>query len=207
MPLTLLDHPIAQHKLGILRSSETTPEQFRSLMAELGLMLFIESTKNLGTKSATVNAPFGEAEVSLAAEKIALIPILRTGLGMIEGIQNYWPDASVGHIGIYRDKFLNNTVEYYFKTPKSLSESITYIFDPIIATGDTAIASIERLKESGAKRIRFVSILASQEGIKAIEDNYPDVEIFALSDIDVVTEQGYVAPGIGDVGARYYNTQ
>ncbi|GAB2189413.1 uracil phosphoribosyltransferase [Sessilibacter sp. MAH2] len=207
MPLTLLDHPIAQHKLGILRSSETTPEQFRSLMSELGLMLFVESTKNLGTRPATVNAPFGEAEVRLAAEKIALIPILRTGLGMIEGIQNYWPDASVGHIGIYRDKFLNNTVEYYFKTPKNLSESITYIFDPIIATGDTAIASIERLKESGAKRIRFVSILASQEGIKAIEDNYPDVEIFTLSDIDVVTEQGYVAPGIGDVGSRYYNTQ
>ncbi|GAA6166489.1 uracil phosphoribosyltransferase [Sessilibacter corallicola] len=207
MPLHLVDHPLIQHKLGSLRSIETPSEQFRRLMGEVSLLLFIESTKNLTTQQEVVTAPFGETDAQKISPKLTIIPIMRAGLGMLDSIQNFWPDASVGHIGIYRDKFLSNTVEYYFKIPKTLENSVVYLLDPVIATGDTAIASVDRLKESGATDIRFVSILASSVGTKALLEAHPDVSIFTVSCQDNVTKEGYLSPGIGDIGARYYNTQ
>ncbi len=207
MPLHLVDHPLIQHKLGSLRSIETPSERFRRLMGEVSLLLFIESTKNLTTQQEVVTAPFGETDAQKISSKITIIPIMRAGLGMLDSIQSFWPDASVGHIGIYRDKFLSNTVEYYFKIPKTLENSVVYLLDPVIATGDTAIASVDRLKESGATDIRFVSILASSVGTKALLEAHPDVSIFTVSCQDNVTKEGYLSPGIGDIGARYYNTQ
>jgi uracil phosphoribosyltransferase len=207
MPLHLVDYPLIQHKLGALRSIDTSSEQFRCLMGEVSLLLFIESTKNLPSVEEAVTAPFGETSSQKIDSKISIIPIMRTGLGMLDKIQNFWPDASVGHIGIYRDKFLNNTVEYYFKIPKTLENSVVYLLDPVIATGDTAIASIDRLKESGAKDIRFISILSSDVGIKALLEAHPDVSIYTVCCQDNVTDEGYLSPGIGDIGSRYYNTQ
>lgn len=206
MPATIVSNPLMQHKLGLLRSQDTAPDAFRRIMAQLSTQLFYEATKDLPTLEQSVSGIFSETQVERIGKNISLIPLMRAGLGMAESILVLWPDASVGHIGIYRDKFIKNTVEYYFKMPKGIADSAVFVLDPIIATGDTAIASVDRLKEMGCTDIRFLSLLTSESGKNALLERHPDVHLFAISMTDGVNEKDYLVPGIGDVGARYYNT-
>lgn len=206
MPLTLVDNPLMRHKLGSLRNIETPSDSFRRIMEQISIQLFYEAAQDLPTSELEIEAPFAKTTIERIAKPISLIPVMRAGIGMAESILNLWPDAAVGHIGIYRDKFIKNTVEYYFKMPKDVTQSAVFLLDPIIATGDTAIASIDRVKEIGCTDIRFLSILMSKQAKLALQESHPDIHIIAVAVDDDLNDEGYLTPGIGDVGARYYNT-
>ncbi len=207
MPVTLVNNPLMQHKLGSLRSINTPPDSFRRILAQMSVQMFYEAAEDLQNAAQPITTPFCTTEVNRISQQVALIPLMRAGNGMMEAILNLWPDASVGHIGIYRDSFLKNTVEYYFKMPKGIADAAVFLLDPIIATGDTAIASVSRIKELGCTNIRYLSILTSKQGKDALMQHHPDVCLFAVSTEDELNEEGYLLPGIGDVGARYYNTR
>lgn len=207
MPVTLIDNPLMQHKLASLRNVNTPADSFRRVMAQMSVQIFYEAARGLPYAAQTINTPFSSTEVNRISKSVVLIPVMRAGLGMSEAIVNLWPDAAVGHIGIYRDKFIQNTVEYYFKMPKGVVNSAIFVLDPIIATGDTAIATIDRLKEIGCSDIHYLSLLTSQQGAEGLMQTHPDVKLFAVSTSDNINEEGYLTPGLGDVGARYYNTQ
>ncbi len=206
MPFTLIDNPLMQHKLGSLRNVHTPSDSFRRILAQMSVQIFYEAARDLPYAKQPVTAPFAETHANRISKPVALVPLMRAGNGMMESILNLWPDAAVGHVGIYRDKFIKNTVEYYFKMPKGITESAVFVLDPIIATGDTAIASIDRLKEIGCSDIRCLSILTSNQGKDALMTCHPDVQLFAVSSDDDLNDEGYITPGIGDVGSRYYNT-
>ncbi len=205
MPVTLIDNPLMQHKLASLRNKDTPADSFRRVMVQMSVQIFYEAARDLPCASQTINTPFTSTEVNRISKSVVLIPVMRAGLGMSEAIVNLWPDAAVGHIGIYRDKFIQNTVEYYFKMPKDVVNSAIFVLDPIIATGDTAIATIDRLKEIGCRDIHYLSLLTSQQGAEMLMQTHPDVKLFAVSTSDDINEEGYLTPGLGDVGARYYN--
>lgn len=206
MPVKIINNPLMLHKLGSLRNAETPSDSFRRIMEQISVQIFYEAASDLPTFQKEVQSPFAKTKIHRVDTSIALIPVMRAGIGMAESILNLWPDAAVGHIGIYRDKFLKNTVEYYFKMPKGVANSTVFLLDPIIATGDTATASIGRLKEVGCKDIRYLTILMSKHAKATLDKNHPDVPVFTISVDDDINEQGYLTPGIGDVGARYYNT-
>lgn len=205
MPVTLIDNPLMQHKLASLRNENTPADSFRRVMAQMSVQIFYEAARGLPYAAQTIQTPFASTEVNRIAKSVVLIPVMRAGLGMSEAIVNLWPDAAVGHIGIYRDKFIKNTVEYYFKLPKGVANSAIFVLDPIIATGDTAIATIDRLKEIGCSDIHYLSLLTSRQGAEVLMETHPDVKLFAVSTGDGINEDGYLTPGLGDVGARYYN--
>ncbi|HSX52732.1 MAG TPA: uracil phosphoribosyltransferase [Cellvibrio sp.] len=206
MPVTLIDNPLMQHKLASLRNENTPADSFRRVMVQMSVQIFYEAARDLPYAAQTIKTPFASTEVNRISKSVVLIPVMRAGLGMSEAIVNLWPDAAVGHIGIYRDKFIQNTVEYYFKMPKGVVNSAIFVLDPIIATGDTAIATIDRLKEIGCSDIRYLSLLTSQQGAEGLMQTHPDVKLFAVSTSDSINDDGYLTPGLGDVGARYYNT-
>lgn len=206
MPAFMIDNPLMQHKLGSLRNVNTPPDSFRRIVAQMSVQIFYEAARDLPASPQAITTPFAATSVNRISQPVALIPLMRAGIGMMEAILNLWPDAAVGHIGIYRDKFLKNTVEYYFKMPKEVTQAAIFVLDPIISTGDTAIASIDRLKEIGCSNIHYLSILTSRQGKDALLDNHPDVKLFAVSAEDDINEDGYITPGVGDVGSRYYNT-
>jgi uracil phosphoribosyltransferase len=206
MPVTLIDNPLMQHKLASLRNVNTPADSFRRVMAQMSVQIFYEAARGLPYAAQTIQTPFATTEVNRISKSVVLIPVMRAGLGMSEAIVNLWPDAAVGHIGIYRDKFIQNTVEYYFKLPKDVMNSSVFVLDPIIATGDTAIATIDRLKEIGCSDIHYLSLLTSQQGADVLMETHPDVKLFAVSTSDSINEEGYLTPGLGDVGSRYYNT-
>jgi uracil phosphoribosyltransferase len=206
MPVTLIDNPLMQHKLASLRNENTPSDSFRRVMAQMSVQIFYEAARGLPYAAQTISTPFASTEVNRISKSVVLIPVMRAGLGMSEAIVNLWPDAAVGHIGIYRDKFIQNTVEYYFKLPEGVANSAVFVLDPIIATGDTAIATIDRLKEIGCSDIHYLSLLTSQQGAEVLMQMHPDVKLFAVSTSDSINEDGYLTPGLGDVGARYYNT-
>ena len=204
--LIVIDHPIAHHKLSILRDKNTEPKQFRRLMEELSQLLAYDVTRDTKVVEVDVETPMATFRGSRVSEKIALISIMRAGNGMLEGMMKLLSYASVGHVGIYRDKFINNTVEYYFRVPSDIQERDVILLDPLLATGDTASAAISRLKEYGVKGIKFVTILASKQGIDKIRKEYPDVQIYTMSVEPEMTAEGYLLPGIGDAGDRLYGT-
>lgn len=206
MPVTMIDSPLMQHKLGSLRNVETPSDSFRRVLAQMSAQIFYEAARDLPNAPQEITTPFATATANRISQPVALVPLMRAGLGMMEPILNLWPDAAVGHIGIYRDKFLQNTVEYYFKMPKGVAKAAVFVLDPIIATGDTAIASVDRLKETGCKNIYFLSILTSSQGKDALMQAHPDVKLFAVSADDDINAEGYLTPGIGDLGTRFYNT-
>ena len=205
MPVTLIDNPLMQHKLGSLRNVETPSDSFRRVLAQMSVQIFYEAARDLPNAAQTITTPFAQTSVNRINKSVALIPVMRAGLGMSEAILNLWPDAAVGHIGIYRDKFIQNTVEYYFKMPKGIADAAIFVLDPIVATGDTAIATIDRLKEIGCSDIRYLSLLTSSQGADMLMQTHPDVKLFAVSIDDHVNDEGYLTPGLGDVGSRYYN--
>lgn len=199
-------HPLVKHKLTLLRDVSTDPKKFRELIRELAMLLCYESTADLGVKNTQVDTPMGKASGHVLTEKIGLIPILRAGLGMVDGIWEMMPGAEVWHIGLYRDEETLQPVSYYNKLPTSPTVQVCLILDPMLATGGSAVAAVNILKNWGADRIKFVGILAAPEGVNALQRAHPDVPIY-LAQIDShLNDIGYIVPGLGDAGDRQFGT-
>lgn len=202
----VLEHPILQHNLTRLRNAATRPVDFRRVMEQLSALLAYEVTRDISVSSAPVQTPLEATEGLVVSDELIIVSIMRAGNGMLDGLLRMLPFSGVGHIGIYRDKFIGNTVEYYFRLPDEVKGRKILVADPLIATGDTAVASVDRLKEYGVGDIRFVSLLASPEGLAHLYEHHPDVEVFTLSVERELNAQGYILPGIGDAGDRLYGT-
>ena len=202
----VLTHPILQHNLTKLRDETTQPVHFRRVLEQLSALMAYEITRDISVTAKDVKTPVAETQGSVVDDDIVIVSIMRAGNGMLDGLLRMLPFSRVGHIGIYRDKFVNNTVEYYFRLPDHVRGRNILLADPLIATGDTAVASIDRLKEYGVGRIRFVSLLVSPQGLTKLYEHHPDVEVFTLSVEEGLTGAGYIVPGIGDAGDRLYGT-
>ncbi len=199
-------HPLVKHKLTLLRNVMTEPKKFRELVRELAMLLCYEATADLGIEALTVDSPMGKAAGHTLTEKIGLIPILRAGLGMVEGIWEMMPSAEVWHIGLYRDEETLQPVSYYNKLPTIPTVQVCLVLDPMLATGGSAVATVDILKEWGAEKLKFVGILAAPEGIKALQTAHPDVPIY-IAKIDLhLNDIGYIVPGLGDAGDRQFGT-
>jgi len=199
-------HPLVQHKLTLLRDTATEPKKFRELIRELALLLCYEATADLALRPIAVTTPLGTAVGAELQEQIGLIPVLRAGLGMVEGIWEMMPGAEVWHIGLYRDERTLKPVSYYNKLPTAPRVQVCLVLDPMLATGGSAAATVDILKRWGATRIKFVGILAAPEGIQALHQAHPDVPIH-LAKIDAhLNEKGYIVPGLGDAGDRQFGT-
>lgn len=203
---TVVNHPVVLHKLSMLRDKNTTSLSFRLILEEISQYLVYEATRNLKLKKAKVVTPLEKTETQVVAEGVVIVPIMRAGLGMMNGMLRIIPFARVGHIGIYRDKFIKNTVEYYFRIPKDCRSQRVLLLDPLLATGDTAVAAIERLKQYGVGPITCLSILAAPEGVLKLKSQHPDVEILTVSLERELNKSGYILPGLGDAGDRLYDT-
>lgn len=202
--VTIVDHPLAQDKLWHLRDKKTTPDNFRRLVNELSQILAYEVAREFKTKKVSVETPLQKTTGNKIIENIAIVPIMRAGQAMLDGMLELMPFCAVGHIGIYRDKFVNNTVEYYFRLPKGIENMRVAVLDPLLATGETAIAAISRLKEYHVGPISFVSLLVADSGLKKFVQAHPDVHVYTLSVEPGINKQGYVIPGLGDAGDRIY---
>jgi uracil phosphoribosyltransferase len=199
-------HPLVKHKLTLLRNVSTEPKKFRELIRELAILLCYEATADLGIEESQVETPMGEASGYVLTEKIGLIPILRAGLGMVEGIWEMMPGAEVWHIGLYRDEETLQPVSYYNKLPTSPTVQVCLVLDPMLATGGSAVAAVNILKEWGADRIKFVGILAAPEGVDALQTAHPDVPIYIAQIDSHLNDIGYIVPGLGDAGDRQFGT-
>lgn len=200
------NHPLIQHKLTLLRDKRTDHKQFRELIRELAILLAYEATADLGLEETTVATPMGVAKGHRLTEHIGLIPILRAGLGMVEGIWEMMPGAQVWHIGLYRDERTLRPVEYYNKLPVAPTVQVCLILDPMLATGGSAVATVDILKKWGAQRIKFVGIIAAPEGIRALTTAHPDVPIHVAALDDHLNDIGFIVPGLGDAGDRQFGT-
>lgn len=206
--LHILNHPLIQHKLTYIRDEKTGTKQFRELVNELSMLMGFEITRNLPVKEIEVQTPVTSCKAQvLTGKKIGLIPILRAGLGMVDGMLQLLPAARVGHIGLYRDPETLQPVEYYIKLPSDISERILIVLDPMLATGGSANDAIESLKKRGAKSIKLMCLVAAPEGIKVIQENHPDVDIYLCALDDSLNDKGYIVPGLGDAGDRLYGTK
>ena len=199
-------HPLVQHKLTLLRDVETKPKKFRELIREVSMLLCYEATEDLGLKAVTVDTPMGTAVGEELVDKIGLIPVLRAGLGMVEGIWEMMPSAEVWHIGLYRDERTLKPVSYYNKLPTSPTVQVCLVLDPMLATGGSASATIDILKNWGAERIKFLGILAAPEGIERLQHDHPDVPIHIATIDQKLNDIGYIVPGLGDAGDRQFGT-
>lgn len=205
-PVLVSQHPLIAHKLGKLRSTSTEPKKFRELVREITGLLAYEATSDLRISPKTVDTPLGFAPAAELEEKIGLVPILRAGLGMVEGIWELMPSAEVWHIGIYRDEKTLKPVQYYNKLPTEPTVSVCLILDPMLATGGSAVATVDILKAWGVKRIKFVGLIGAPEGIQAMQSAHPDVPIYLAAVDDHLNEVGYIVPGLGDAGDRQFGT-
>jgi len=205
--LTVLEHPLITHKLTQLRRKETETKDFRYNLSEIAALMAYEITRDLPMKEADVETPMSKCKTHELAGTIVLIPVLRAGLGMVEGITNLIPDAKVGHIGIYRNHDTLKPMTYYSKLPDNLAEAVVMVLDPMLATGGSATAAISALKESGAKKIKLVCIIGAPEGVKRIEENHPDVQIYLAGLDEKLNDIGYIVPGLGDAGDRLFGTK
>jgi uracil phosphoribosyltransferase len=204
--VTVVNHPLAQDKLWHLRNKHTPPDNFRRLVYELSHIMGYEMAREFKTKNVKVETPVGSTSTPKITETMAIVPIMRAGQAMVDGILDLMPTCAVGHIGIYRDKFVNNTVEYYFRLPQGIEGMRVAVLDPLLATGETAIAAITRLKEYKVGPISFVAMLAAEEGLKKFHKAHPDVHVYVLSIEPTINDQGYIVPGIGDAGDRIYGS-
>ena len=206
--VTLVDHPLVQHKLALMRRKETRTAEFRQLLREIALLLGYEVTRDLPLTSEDIETPLTKMTAPrLEGKKMVLISILRAGNGLLEGMLDLIPSARVGHIGLYRDPETLVAVEYYFKVARDLSDRLVIVVDPMLATGNSAVAAVTRLKEEGANNIKFVCLLAAPEGIQAFGEAHPDVHIFTAAIDERLNDHGYIVPGLGDAGDRLYGTK
>jgi len=206
--VTLVDHPLVQHKLSIMRDKETSTGQFRQLLREISQFLAYEITRELPLENQAIETPMGPMDAPmLRGKKLALISILRAGNGLLDGVLELVPSARVGFVGLYRDEQTLEPVEYYFKVPDALDERLVIAVDPMLATGNSSVAAIDRLKEAGATNIRFMCLLAAPEGIARMRQAHPDVHIVTASVDEKLNEQGYIVPGLGDAGDRMFGTK
>jgi uracil phosphoribosyltransferase len=206
--LYVIDHPLVQHKLTLLRDKQVSTRGFRALTHEIGALVAYELMRKAPTRAVTVQTPLGEAHgVELDGKKVVLVAILRAGLGMLDGMLAIIPSARVGHIGLYREPKLRTAVEYYLKLPHSMSERDTIVISSVLATGGTAGAAVQRVKECGARSVRFACLVASREGVESLHDQHPDVPIYTCAVDAGLDENGFITPGLGDVGDRLYGTE
>ena len=206
--VVVMDHPLIAHKIGIIRKKETGTREFRDMVSEIGALITYEATKDLKLQDVEIETPICRTTVKeLAGKKLAVIPILRAGLGMVEGVLTMIPSAKVGHIGLYRNEETLEPVEYYCKIPKDCSERDVFVVDPMLATGGSAIAAIQMLKNRGVKNMRFLCVIAAPEGVKKLQEAHPDVDIYIGALDEHLNENGYIVPGLGDAGDRIFGTK
>ncbi len=206
--VTVVDHPLVQHKLALMRRKETATAAFRQLLREISLLLAYEVTRDLPLTKVSIETPLARMEApKLEGKKMVLISILRAGNGLLEGMLDLVPSARVGHIGLYRDPETLVAVEYYFKVPEGLEERLVIVVDPMLATGNSAAAALSRIKVAGARTIKYVCLLAAPEGITALSEAHPDVPIYTAAIDDHLNDHGYIMPGLGDAGDRLYGTK
>ena len=204
----VFDHPLIQHKLSILRDKETSVKEFRELVGEIAQLMCYEATRDLPLEDVDVETPMGTAHCKrISGKKLAVVPILRAGLGMVDGMVAMMPNVKVGHIGLYRDPETLEPVKYYFKMPADISERDVIVVDPMLATGGSAAAAVTFLKETGARSIRLMSIIGAPEGIKFMQDAHPDVDIYVAAKDECLNDIGYIVPGLGDAGDRIFGTR
>jgi uracil phosphoribosyltransferase len=206
--VTVVDHPLVQHKLTVMRKRETTTVKFRQLSREVATLLAYEVTRDLPLTTTPIDTPLAEMVApTLAGKKLCFVSILRAGDGLLQGMLDLVPSARVGHVGIYREPETLIAVEYYYKVPEDLQERLVIVVDPMLATGNSAVAAVTKLKEDGAQQIKFVCLLAAPEGIQHFQDSHPDVPVFTAA-IDLrLNDHGYIVPGLGDAGDRLYGTK
>lgn len=205
--LFISEHPLIQHKMAMLRDKNTSTKEFKELINEITKLLTYEATRELPMEDITVETPVAEAKCKRITTDIVAVPILRAGLGMVDGFHDLIPSAKIGHIGLYRDPDTLTPVEYYCKVPKNIAEAKVFLLDPMLATGNTAVAAIEFLKERGAKDVTMLSIIAAPDGVKEIQKTFEDVDVYTAGYDIKLNEKGYIVPGLGDAGDRIFGTK
>ena len=206
--IVVMDHPLIGHKIGFIRRKETGTKEFRETISEIAMLICYEATRDLKLEDVEIETPICKTTVKqLAGKKLAVIPILRAGLGMVDGMLSMIPTAKVGHIGLYRDPETLKPVEYYCKMPADITEREIFVVDPMLATGGSSVAAIQMLKNRGCKHIHFMCIIAAPEGLKAMQEAHPDVDIYVGSLDEKLNEHGYIVPGLGDAGDRIFGTK
>ena len=204
----ILDHPLVQHKVSLLRNKATGTKEFKELVSELATLLCYEATRDLPLEEVEIETPIAVAHTKvLSGSKLALVPILRAGLGMVDGMLTLLPAAKVGHIGLYRNEETLEPVEYYCKLPSDIAERDVIVLDPMLATGGSARDAITQIKKRGARSIKFIGIIAAPEGLKALHEAHPDVDIYVAALDEKLNEKGYIVPGLGDAGDRIFGTK
>jgi uracil phosphoribosyltransferase len=206
--VTIVGHPLVQHKLTLLRDKSRSTKSFRELCRELGILMCYEVTRDLPLDLAEIETPMGRMKAPrIAGKKLVFAPILRAGVGLLEGMLDMVPSARVAHIGLYRDPATLGAVEYYYKTPQDVATRLVLVVDPMLATGNTAVAAVDRLKEQGARDIRFVCLLASPQGLETFRAHHPDVGVWTAAIDQGLNDHGYILPGLGDAGDRMFGTR
>ncbi len=204
----IMDHPLVQHKVSILRSKNTGTKEFKELVSEVATLLCYEATRDLPTEEVAVETPIAVAKTrQLAGRKLALVPILRAGLGMVDGMLALLPAAKVGHIGMYRNEETLEPVEYYCKLPDDIAEREVIVLDPMLATGGSAVDAIGQIKKRGAVHIKFIAIIGAPEGLERLQREHPDVDLYIAALDEKLNENGYIVPGLGDAGDRIFGTK
>ena len=206
--VVVMDHPLIQHKIGIMRRQDTGSKEFRTLVSEVAMLECYEATRDLELRDVEIETPICKATVKeLKGKKLAVVPILRAGLGMVEGMLEMIPAAKVGHIGLYRDPETAEPVEYYCKLPADCANREVFVVDPMLANGGSAVAALQMLKDKGVKNIRFMCIIAAPEGVKRLQEAHPDVDLFIGALDERLNEKKYIVPGLGDAGDRIFGTK
>ena len=204
----VMKHPLIQHKVGILRKKETGSKEFRELTSEIAMLMCYEATRNLPLRDEVVETPVAQATVKqIAGKTLGIVPILRAGLGMVDGMLSMVPTAKVGHVGLYRDPETLQPVEYYCKLPYDAPERDIFVLDPMLATGGSAVEAIQFIKDRGVERIHFMCLIAAPEGVKALEEAHPDVDIYIAALDEKLNDHAYIVPGLGDAGDRLFGTK